>query len=180
MTRTRHGACWTSHGGGAAANRWTSVTSTPRANPAAVLMRKARLAMAWGRWSCQLVFIVTSIGSPAAGALVGDRARQRLDELLELAGRPALEGLAPGLVGGGHRVAVIPVQARLGVEPERPPRLLGDRGEDVGARVAPVGSRVAQHDDGRPGVQVVLDERPELAPHAPVVGVAGDVGHARV
>src|SRR3954471_24928474 len=180
MSRTMHGACWTSHGGGAVAKRWTSVTSSPRANPAALLVRKARLAMAWGRWSRQLVFIVTSIGHPAARALVGDRPRQRLDEVLELAGRPALEGLAPRLVGGDHRVAVVPVQARLGVEPERAARLLGDQSEQVRARVPAVGARVAEHDHGGTRVQVVLDELLELAPHAPVVGVARDVRDAGV
>src|SRR3954454_21503819 len=153
-----------SHGGGAVAKLWARVTSSPRAKPAALLVRKARLAMAWGRWSRQLVFIVTSIGHPAARALVGDRPGQRLDEVLELAGRPALEGLAPRLVGGDHRVAVVPVQARLGGQPERAARPLGDGGEDVGARVAPVGARVAEHDPRRPRVQIVLDDLAELAP----------------
>src|SRR3954454_3242545 len=169
-----------SHGGGAVAKLWARVASSPRAKPAALLVRKARLAMAWGRWSRQLVFIVTSIGHPAARALVGDRPRQRLDEVLELAGRPALEGLAPRLVGGDHRVAVVPVQARLGVEPERPARLRGDLREDIGARIAAVGPRVAEDDDGRARVQVVLDELAELGPHAAVVGVARDVRHAGV
>src|SRR3954466_16175608 len=167
-----------SHGGGAVAKLWARVASSPRAKPAALLVRKARLAMAWGRWSRQLVFIVTSIGHPAARALVGDRPRQRLDEVLELAGRPALEGLAPRLVGGDHRIAVVPVQPRLGVEPERPPGLLGDRGEDVGARGAPVRARVAEHDHGRARMKIVLDEPPELLPDAPVVGVPADVGDA--
>src|SRR3954471_18409617 len=117
MSRTMHGACWTSHGGGAVAKRWTSVTSSPRANPAALLVRNARLAMAWGRWSRQLVFIATSIGWVAARALVRHGPRQRFDEVLELRRRPAFERLAPRLVGGDDRVAVVPVQARLGVQP---------------------------------------------------------------
>ena len=88
-----------------------------------------------------------------------NRARQRLDEVLELLGGPALEGLAVLLVGGDHRVAVVPVQPRLGVQPERAPGLGGDLGEDVGARVAAVRARVAEDDDRRARVQVVLDER---------------------
>src|SRR3954447_23025569 len=62
-----------------------------------------------------------------------DRPRQRLDEVLELARRPALERLAVALVGGDDRVAVVPVQPRLGVEPERAPGAGRDAGEDVGA-----------------------------------------------
>ena len=77
-------------------------------------------------------------------------------------------------------VAVVPVQPRLGVEPERAPGLRGDLGEDVGARVAPVGARVTEHDDRRARVQVVLDQLAELGPDAPVVGVAADVGDAGV
>src|SRR4051812_42221548 len=169
-----------SHGGGAVAKLWATVASSPRANPAALLVRKARLAMAWGRWSRQFVFIVTSIGRPPARPLVGDRPRKRLDELLELPRRPALEGLAPRLVGGDHRIAVVPVQARLGIEPERAAGLLGDQSEQVRARIAAVGARVAEHDHGGAGVQVVLDELLELAPHAAVVGVARDVGDAGV
>src|SRR5690606_20320451 len=98
-----------------------------------------------------------------------DGLRQRLDELLELAGRPALERLAVLLVGGDHGVAVVPVQARLGVQPERAAGALGHRGEHLGARVAAVGAGVAEHDHGGARVQVVLDEHQELAPDAPVV-----------
>src|ERR1041384_6817717 len=40
-------------------------------------------------------------------------------EVLQVAGGPALEGaVAVALVGGHHRVAVVPVELRLGVEPE--------------------------------------------------------------
>src|SRR6185295_16463382 len=46
-----------------------------------------------------------------------DRPCQRLDEVLELRGRPALERLAVALVGGDHGVAVVPVEPRLGIEP---------------------------------------------------------------
>src|SRR3954454_6975273 len=105
-----------------------------------------------------------------------DRLGQRLDELLELLGRPALEGLAVLLVGGDDRVAVVPVQPRFGVQPEGAPRALGDAREDVGARVAAVRARVAEHDDGRAWVQLVLDLLAELGPDAAVVRVAGDVG----
>src|SRR6478752_4614468 len=108
------------------------------------------------------------------------RAGQRLDEVLELPGRPALVGVAVRLVGGDHGVAVIPVELRLRVQPERAAGLLGDVGEDVGARVAAVGAGVAEDDHGRARVQVVLDHLQELAPHAAVVGVAAHVGHAGV
>src|SRR3954451_23736563 len=108
------------------------------------------------------------------------RARERLDEVLELLGRPALEGLAVLLVGRDDRVAVVPVEPRLGVQPEGPSRALGDAREDVGARVAPVRARVAEHDDGRTRVQLVLDLLAELGPDPAVVRVAGDVGDAGV
>src|SRR3954452_20142109 len=122
---------------------------------------------------------------PRAGASqrvrsMAHRARQRLDEVLELLGRPALVGLAVLLVGRDHRVAVVPIQPRLGVQPEGAARLGGDLGEDVGAWVAAVGAGVAEHDDRRTRVQVVLDLLAELAPDAAVVGVARDVGHAGV
>src|ERR1700734_1959566 len=58
-----------------------------------------------------------------------DRLRQRLDELFELVGAPAFEGGAVLLVGGDHAVAVVPVQPWLGVEPEGPAGLGGDRRE---------------------------------------------------
>src|SRR5918995_162837 len=50
---------------------------------------------------------------------VPGRACQRLDEIIELARGPALVGVAEALVAGDHRVAVVPVQARLRVKPER-------------------------------------------------------------
>src|SRR4051794_7213896 len=75
------------------------------------------------------------------GSVSGDRARERLDEVLELLGRPALVRLAVLFVRRDHRVAVVPVQARLGVQPERPAGLAGDVGEEVGAGVAAVGAR---------------------------------------
>src|SRR3954452_18732104 len=164
-------------GGG---NEWKRATASPTAKPVAAAARKASWAMACRRCRRQLVCIRTSYRAGRAAPLVRDRPRQRLDELLELAGRPALEGLAPRLVGGDHRVAVVPVQARLGVEPERAAGLLGDQSEQVRARVAAVGARVAEHDHGGTRVQVVLDELLELAPHAPVVGVARDVRDAGV
>src|SRR3954464_14341852 len=71
---------------------------------------------------------------------------ERLDEVLELAGGPALERLAVALVGGDDAVAVVPVQARLRVEPERAPGPRSHAGEDVRPRVAPVRARVAEHD----------------------------------
>src|SRR3984957_2528835 len=110
----------------------------------------------------------------------GDGARQGANEVLERRGRPALEGRAELLVGGYYRVAVVPVEPRLWVEPEGAPGARGDLGEDVGTRVAPVGARVAEHDHGRARVQVVLDLRQELRPNAAVVGVAGDVSYAGV
>ena len=75
---------------------------------------------------------------------------------------------------------VVPVQLRLGVEPVRAPGARGDLAEHLGRRLAAVGARIAEHDDRGPRVQVVLDQRAKLAPDAPVVGVAADVGDARV
>ena len=96
-----------------------------------------------------------------------------------MSGRPALEGaVAVALVGGHHRVAVVPVELRLGVEPEQPAGALGDLGEDLGVRLAAVGAGVAEHDHGRARVEVVGDLGQELEPDAAVVGVAGDVGDA--
>ena len=55
-------------------------------------------------------------------------AGERVHEALELLGGPALEdAVAVGLVGGHHRVAVVPVQARLGVDPERAAGALATR-----------------------------------------------------
>src|SRR5436190_846105 len=110
-------------GGG---NEWKMATAKPAAKPVAAAARKASWAMACRRCRRQLVCIRTSHRPAATRPLVRDRLGQRLDELLELPGRPALERLAPRLVGGDDRVAVVPVQPRLGVQPERAPRLLGD------------------------------------------------------
>src|SRR5947209_2041320 len=84
---------------------------------------------------------------------------QDLDELLELIGPPALERGAVTLVGGDHAVAVVPVEPGLGVQPERPPSLGSDGGEQVIARRAAVRACVAADDDGRARVQLVLDQR---------------------
>src|SRR6202035_5768102 len=119
-----------------------------------------------------------SASESAAGA--HNRAREGLDEVLQLGGRPALKGGAVLLVGGDHRVAVVPIQARLGVQPEGAPGPRGHLAEQVGARVAAVGARVAQDDHGGSRVHVVLDQLQELRPDASVVGVARDVGHARI
>src|SRR5262249_22419271 len=47
------------------------------------------------------------------------RPGQGAHEVLELGGRPALERRAVLLVGGDHRIAVVPVQPWLRVQPER-------------------------------------------------------------
>ena len=88
----------------------------------------------------------TAARTPAPGLSRRDRPRERLDEVLELARRPALERLAVALVRGDDAVAVVPVQPRLGVEPERAPGARGDCREDVRPRVAPVRARVAEDD----------------------------------
>src|ERR1700759_76849 len=73
------------------------------------------------------------------------RARDDVDEVLQVARRPALEGaVAIAFVGGHHRVAVVPVELRLRVQPEEAPGPLGDAGEDVGVWLAAVGARAAQ------------------------------------
>src|SRR3954453_2791787 len=92
-------------------------------------------------------------GSRPRCSLRPQRAGERLHEVLELLGGPALERLAVLLVGADHGVAVVPVQARLGVEPEGAAGLRRDLPEDVGARVAAVGARVAEDDDRRAGVE---------------------------
>src|SRR6476659_6717369 len=80
----------------------------------------------------------------------GRAAGDHVHEGLEMAGGPALEGGgAVALIGGHHRVAVVPVQARLRVEPEGPPGALADAGEDLGMRLAAVGASIAEHDHGR-------------------------------
>src|SRR3954464_2175303 len=101
-----------------------------------------------------------------ATGLSPSRTGQCLHEVLELAGRPALVGLAERLVGRDHAVAVVPVQARLGGETGGAAGPFGDAAEDVGARVAAVGAGVAEDDHGRARVQVVLDVLQELAPDA--------------
>src|SRR5919204_5774190 len=68
------------------------------------------------------------------------RAGERLDELLELARGPALECAAVAFVRGDDGVAVVPVQVRLGVQPERAAGLLRHLREHVGAWVAAVGA----------------------------------------
>ena len=55
----------------------------------------------------------------------GHPAGDDVDEVLQVPGRPALEGaVAVALVGRHHRVAVVPVELRLGIEPEEAPRPL--------------------------------------------------------
>src|SRR6202012_3694980 len=105
--------------------------------------------------------------------------RDDVDEVLQVAGGPALEGaVAIAFVGAHHGVAVVPVELRLGVQPEQPAGTLGDPGEYLGVRLAAVGAGVAEHDHGRPRVEVFGDLGQELEPDAAVVGVGGDVGDA--
>src|SRR5205085_12304910 len=87
-------------------------------------------------WWSQPVYAQTnSLGGGASAA--GDH----VHELLQVLGGPAFEGaVAVGLVCGHHRVAVVPVQARLGIEPEGPARALGDRAEGAGVGFATVGA----------------------------------------
>src|SRR5687768_14291352 len=114
-------------------------------------------------------------GSPSALRL-GAAARDDVHELLQVLGGPALESRGAVLLVSGHdRVAVVPVELRLGVEPERPAGSVGDLGEDLGVRLAAVGARVAEHDHGRARVEVLGDLGIELAPDPAVVRVAGDV-----
>ena len=115
-----------------------------------------------------------------AAALVARRpAGDDVDEVLQVPGRPALEGaVAVALVGGHHRVAVVPVELRLRVEPEQAPGPFGDLGEDLGVGLAAVGAGVAEDDHGRARVELVGDLAEELEPDPAVVGVAGDVGDA--
>ena len=118
-------------------------------------------------------------GSSARLIRRGDAAGDDVDEVLQVPGGPALEGaVAVALVGGHHRVAVVPVELRLGVEPEEAAGALGDLGEDLGVGLAAVGAGVAEHDHGRARVELVGDLGQELEPDAAVVGVAGDVGDA--
>src|SRR6202042_1044938 len=77
-----------------------------------------------------------------------------------------------------HRVAVVPVELRLGVQPEEPAGPLGDPGEDLGVRLAAVGAGGPRNGQGRARVEVFGDLGQELEPDAAVVGVAGDVGDA--
>ena len=107
--------------------------------------------------------------------------RDRVHEHLELLGRPALEdAVAEGLVGGHDRVAVVPVEARLGVDPEGAAGALGHLRQHLGVRLAAVGAGVAEDDHRRARVEVVHDLVEELQPDAAVVGVAGHVGDAGV
>src|SRR5215208_2758317 len=82
------------------------------------------------------------------------------------------------LVRRHHRVAVVPVELRLGVEPECATRALRDLLEDLGVRLAAVRARVAEHDHRGARAEVVDDLLQELEPHAPVIGIARDVGDA--
>src|SRR6185436_9562215 len=107
--------------------------------------------------------------------------RDHVHELLELLRGPAFEhAVAVGLVGLHHRVAVVPVQTRLGIEPEGAPGAVRDVPENARMRLAAVRARVAQHDHGRAGVEVVPGALEELAPHAAVVRIARDVRDARL
>src|SRR5919204_3624075 len=138
--------------GGWWASTWSrSVATSSEATSAAAVLDvrpSARAAVRLERLRPSPVLVPPLLPRPRPG--------QRLDELLELAGGPALERAAIPLVRGDDRVAVVPVQSRLGVQPERAPRLLGHLREHVGARIAAVGARIAEHDDGGARVQVVL------------------------
>src|SRR5436190_6050093 len=108
----------------------------------------------------------------------GDPARDNGLDPLQVARGPALEGRRRvWLVRRHHRVAVVPVQARLGVEPEGSAGAIGDAAEGVGVGLAAVRSGVAEDDERRARVEVVADQLSELEPDAAVVGIAGDVGH---
>src|SRR4051794_13712497 len=122
-----------------------------------------------------------SLSYPPALRLLRDAgpARDHVDEVFEMLGRPTLEhGGAVRLVRGHHRVAVVPVELRLGVEPEGAAGAVGDLGERRGVWLAAVGARVAEHDHRGARVEVLGDLGAELEPHAAVVGVTGYVGDA--
>src|SRR5437763_795168 len=103
-------------------------------------------------------------GKPAAS-----RVRERLDEPLKLVCAPALEGRAMLLVAGDHGIAVVPVEARLRVQPEGATRQRSDGSEHVLTGRAPVGARVAEHDHGRAGVKLGFYQRQELTPDPAVI-----------
>src|SRR5262245_45388019 len=106
-------------------------------------------------------------------------AGDHVDEVLEVLRGPALEGpVAIGLVGRHHRVAVVPVELRLRIEPEGAAGVLGDPPEGGGVWLTTIGSRVAEHDDGRARSELIGDLLAELEPDPAVVRVAGDVSHA--
>src|SRR5437016_14115001 len=120
-------------------------------------------------------------GTATVSGLLGQgrAARDHVHEALEVAGGPALERRgAVALVGGHHGVAVVPVQARLRIEPKSAPGALADAPEDLGVGLAAVGAGIAEHDPRRARAEVVDDLLEELEPHPSVVGVAGDVGDA--
>ena len=78
---------------------------------------------------------------PSSAPLARPEVRQRVHEALELLGRPTLEhAVAVRLVGGHHRVAVVPVELGLRVEPEGSPGVLGDRAEGGGMRLTAIDS----------------------------------------
>src|SRR5680860_611854 len=112
---------------------------------------------------------VTDAAAEAASVRRGDAAGDHVDEVLQVAGGPALEGaVAVALVGGHHRVAVVPVEPRLGVEPEEAAGPLRHLGEDLGVRLAAVGAGVAEHDHGRAGVEFLTEISDELDPRSTV------------
>src|SRR5215210_4715576 len=74
----------------------------------------------------------TRIARAMRSGFGGGAAGDDVHELLQVLGRPAFEGaVAVALVGRHHRVTVVPVELRLGVEPEQPAGALGDAGEDL-------------------------------------------------
>src|SRR5207302_9279967 len=105
--------------------------------------------------SCSLKHLAASPEGTKLARALRDRqlrpARDHVYELLELLGRPALEdSVAVRLVGGHHRIAVIPVQAGLGIEPEHAAGELRDTPEHGRVRLPPVRSPIAEDDYSRP------------------------------
>ncbi len=102
-----------------------------------------------------------------------------VDEVLQVPGGPALEGaVAVALVGGHHRVAVVPVERGSGLSQKRRPARSA-----TWAKTSAWGSRPLV----RASPSTITVERgsrsseisaEELEPDAAVVGVAGDVGDA--
>src|SRR5680860_773263 len=121
---------------------------------------------------------VTDAAAEAASVRRGDAAGYDVDEVLQVAGGPALEGaVAVALVGGHYRVAVVPVEPRLGVEPEEAAGPLRHLGEDLGVRLAAVGAGVADvsgyTDYGRVWLEFLTEISDELDPRSTVI-VLGD------